>query len=292
MIVTTDTIRALVKTLQALRVQAVQTPELPYWMPDGSPITDLKSMAAVLNTDETTAAYAVLAHDPIPVTLWYEATRRVGEDKRRVRTPAGALWYGQPIGSEIHRDKTSWASMIMRAAKAGGLTMSFADGTQPDSGYVVAARGMNKEIPDTEFFDRPRGMAALRKWTREHATAFDDPDAHLGIWYDTDHAEVVLDVSYVYADRDKAIEMGKRNNQQAIWDIANMAEVDTGGTGDRKAGPMAQWRKRGEGKTMNNRVHLSRPPKPVKGLTDDELDTWLGQVWDSVAQSEDHESAQ
>lgn len=47
-----------------------------------------------------------------------------------------------------------------------------------------------------------------------------------------------------------------------------------------------------EGKTMNNRVHLSRPPKPVKGLTDDELDTWLGQVWDSVAQSEDHESAQ
>ena len=99
MIVTTDTIRALVKTLQALRVRAVQTPELPYWMPDGSPITDLKSMAAVLNTDETTAAYAVLAHDPIPVTLWYEATRRVGEDKRRVRTPAGALWYGQPIGA-------------------------------------------------------------------------------------------------------------------------------------------------------------------------------------------------
>ena len=43
----------------------------------------------MLNTDETTAAYAVLAHDPIPVTLWYEATRRVGEDKRRVRTLTG-----------------------------------------------------------------------------------------------------------------------------------------------------------------------------------------------------------
>ena len=83
MIVTTDTIRALVKTLQALRVRAVQADELPYWLPDGSPITDLKSMAAVLNTDETTAAYAVLAHDPIPVTLWYEAKRRVRTEARQ-----------------------------------------------------------------------------------------------------------------------------------------------------------------------------------------------------------------
>lgn len=138
MIVTTDTIRALVKTLQALRVRAVQTPELPYWMPDGSPITDLKSMAAVLNTDETTAAYAVLAHDPIPVTLWYEATRRVGEDKRRVRTPAGALWYGQPIGSEIHRDKTSWASNWTPGWGRSGTRSRNPRTTNPPSERVVS----------------------------------------------------------------------------------------------------------------------------------------------------------
>ena len=84
------------------------------------------------------------------------------------------------------------------------------------------------------FFDKARGMSVLREWVVAHKKKFDDPSAHLGIWHDTQHHEVVLDVSYVVEDREDAINLGVANNQQAIWDVANMAEIDTGGTGDRQ----------------------------------------------------------
>ena len=228
-VVSADTVALLKRTLMALQgdepTPAKKT--LPRWLPNGEPITTLKQLAAVLCIDTKTAAHVVLdAHNP-PSTLLVEA-------KRRVRTPEGAIRFGQPIGSVITRDKRSWHSRIMAAALAGGMTLSFLTGAEPTTGYAVAERGNNQEIPDDVFFDKAQGIAALREWVIAHAEKFDDPAAHLGIWHDEEHNEVVLDISYVVEDRDEAIRLGEQNNQQAIWDIANMAEIDTGGTGDRQ----------------------------------------------------------
>lgn len=227
--VSADTVALLKRTLVALQGDTPPPAKksLPKWLPNGEAITTLKQLAAVLCIDEKTAAYVVLdAHQP-PKTLLIEA-------KRKVRTPEGAIRFGQPIGTTIVRDKRSWRSRILTAALAGGMTLSFITGAEPTTGYAVAERGNNKEIPDDVFFDKAKGIAALREWVIAHEDKFDNPAAHLGIWHDEEHGEVVLDVSYVIEDREEAIRLGETNNQQAIWDIANMAEIDTGGTGDRQ----------------------------------------------------------
>lgn len=220
-------ISLLAETLEALEAGVCEAKTLPVWLPNGESVTRLSEMAAMLHLDEATTAQVVLkSHNP-PRELLAEA-------KDRVRTPAGALRYGQPIGAEITRDRQSWASRVLSATAKGGITLSFADGGEPSTGYAVAARGMNREIPDSVFFNKRDGIDALRSWLVEHGDAFEDPQAHLGIWYDTEHHEVCLDVSYVVADRADAVRLGQRNNQQAIWDIANFEEISTGGTGDRK----------------------------------------------------------
>ena len=228
-VVSADTVALLARTAMALEEGTANKKSLPRWLPNGEPVTELKHVAALLCVDELTAAHAIIqSHNP-PASLLAKAL------VRRVRTPQGAVRYGQPINSIIVRDKQSWRNRIMAAALAGGMTLSFMSGEEPTTGYAVAERGNNEEVPDDVFFDKKQGIAALRKWVIAHEDKFtDDPTAHLGIWHDEDHHEVVLDVAYVIDDRDAAVRLGQENNQQAIWDIANMAEIDTGGTGDRQ----------------------------------------------------------
>lgn len=228
-VLSADTVALLSRTVLALKDGTRTKKALPQWLPNGEPITELKHLAAVLSIDERTAAFVVLDSYRPPTGLLAEA-------KDIVRTPEGAIKYGQPIGTVITRDKQSWAKRIFTAALAGGMTLSFLTGVEPDHGYAVASRGDNQEIPDDVFFSsQQRGISELRKWVIAHKDKFaDNPSAHLGIWHDEDHHEVVLDVSYVIEDRDEAIRLGQQNNQQAIWDIANFDEIDTGGTGDRQ----------------------------------------------------------
>lgn len=210
-----------------------RTKSIPRWLPNGEEITELSELAAVLNVDLKTAAWCVIDSKDAPVGLLEKA-------RRFVRTRAGSVHYGQPIGTPIRRDKESWRGMIAEAvSSSGGMTLSFFTGDQPKTGYVVAARGKNQEIPADEFFDKKRGADAMMKWIRKHEKDLDKEGAHMGLWHDTENNEVVLDVSYVIQDQAEAEKMGRENNQQAIWDIANMQEIDTGGTGDRKT--LLEW---------------------------------------------------
>lgn len=256
-------ISLLAETLEALEAGVCEAKTLPVWLPNGESVTRLSEMAAMLHLDEATTAQVVLkSHNP-PRELLAEA-------KDRVRTPAGALRYGQPIGAEIVRDRQSWADRVLRAARQGGITLSLTSGKEPTTGYAVAARGKNKEIPDDVFFHKRDGIAAMRSWLIEHADTFDDPRAHLGIWHDTEHHEVCLDVSYVVADRGEAVRLGQRNNQQAIWDIANFEEISTGGTGDRKGFLTRRVRSRaGEqryGQPMGSVIVRDRPSRTMAAL--------------------------
>lgn len=200
---------------------------LPRWLPNGEPVTELKHVAAMLNIDIKTAAHVVLrSHNP--------SVHLLKAAERYVRTPAGAMHYGQPIGARIVKDRESWRGMVMQAARAGGITLHMGTGTQPTTGYVSARRGTNLEISESDFHE-PGSTKAIMSWLRKHEKAFDDPLAHLGIWHDTENKEYVLDVSIVIEDRDEAVAFGSDNNQQSIWDIVNGEPIDVGGTGDRAA---------------------------------------------------------
>jgi hypothetical protein len=52
---------------------------------------------------------------------------------------------------------------------------------------------------------------------------------YLGTWLND--SKVYLDVSENIQELFEAIRRGRERNQKAIWDVANLSEIDTGGTG-------------------------------------------------------------
>lgn len=125
-------------------------------------------------------------------------------------------------------------SILDRVKSYGGLSVKILSGEEPTTGFMVAVRGMNMEVPETEFFDAKKGRAALVDFLKKHREALSG-DKYLGLWWDTKNKEVVFDVVDNIADRAEAVAAGKDRNQQAIWDVENGEEISTGGSGDRGA---------------------------------------------------------
>jgi hypothetical protein len=257
-----STVAVIEQTLDALREKPQPcTKMIPRWLPNGEEIQTLSQLAAILCVDEKSAAYVVLDSFNPPAHLWLKADRYV-------RTHAGAIRYGQPIGSRIVRDRMSWRHRLMAATVAGGITLNFLTGGEPDKGYVVAQKGSNLEVPDSEFFDKDKGIDILVDWVRQHEKDFDKPGAHLGIWHDTEHNEVSLDVSFVIDDRNEALRRGSPEveNQQSIYDIATGETISTGGTGDRttvKGAPHGRTGLHGEAAEARLRDDGRRTPRVV-----------------------------
>jgi hypothetical protein len=73
--------------------------EVPFYMHDGSEVKSINDIASIMGIDPLAAAYYVMESKDAPADLLIEA-----KSVRHVRTPAGAAWYDQPIGSVIVRD--------------------------------------------------------------------------------------------------------------------------------------------------------------------------------------------
>ena len=138
---------------------------------------------------------------------------------------------GVPIGGEWIETPGAMLDMVKNQ---GGASLDPLTGLQPTDGYMVAVQGFNEEVPESEFFG-PGGADRLVTWMDRNQEALSQPGGHVGLWHDTANGEVVFDVSQRVDSLDEAIRLGGERNQQAIWDVANGAEVSTGGTGDRQA---------------------------------------------------------
>jgi len=86
----------------------------------------------------------------------------------------------------------------------------------PDEGYFVSLKG-------TELLGEKSGVTSLvYKFVQENGFQLSQPDKFLGGWVDEkDDSVVVLDVSVKLYDLNDAIELGKKNNQEAIYDAYN-----------------------------------------------------------------------
>jgi hypothetical protein len=117
-----------------------------------------------------------------------------------------------------------------------------------------------------EFNARPEVKAALKA----------HPDASVGSWYDKDADSSVIELVKTPADREAAIDMGKKNNQKAIYDLAKGEEIPTGGTGEAIKGEerSPQSSEAAEGKTIKPEhssgewtVYEPEKAKPYKDMT-------------------------
>ena len=89
--------------------------------------------------------------------------------------------------------------------------------SKPETGYMVSRKGYEQTAPQGCDL-----VAYGRNYFLLHAEQLADPTAYMGCWYNA--GRFVFDISDNLQLLDTAIEMGMRNNQEAIWDCASGSE--------------------------------------------------------------------
>ena len=94
-----------------------------------------------------------------------------------------------------------------------GYTVNAATLQPVTSGYAVA-------VADTQNSFGLEGLANVIKYSETHQeiNAF-------GGWYNSENGKYYFDATIIVDDLAKAIELGRVNNQLAIFDLANMKEI-------------------------------------------------------------------
>jgi hypothetical protein len=124
-------------------------------------------------------------------------------------------------------------SILARVKENGGLSVSMVDGHEPSSGYMVGKGAKYGDIAEADdFFDPVKGHKILAGYLIKHKRDLGSGKAYLGLWHNTENGKVYLDLSDNIQDRAKATSLGRRRDQISIWDVANFAEIETGGTGE------------------------------------------------------------
>lgn len=105
---------------------------------------------------------------------------------------------------------------------SGGITYNLSKGNLGGSeNYAVSI------YPDREkIVEGPIDFDTLEGYLLENQNLLQDLNNSFGAW--TNGNQVYLDVVVTVPDRDKALELGKRHNQLAIWDLKNNQEISTG----------------------------------------------------------------
>jgi hypothetical protein len=124
-------------------------------------------------------------------------------------------------------------SILARVRENGGLSVNMVDGSEPTTGYMVAKGAKYGAIVDAaDFYDSVKGPKALADYMKKHKAELGGGKNYLGLWHNTEDGKVYLDVSENIQDRERAISAGRKQDQISIWDVANFAEIQTGGTGN------------------------------------------------------------
>jgi hypothetical protein len=132
-------------------------------------------------------------------------------------------------------------------AKWDPLQPSPKDGSIPLHGYQVGIAGHTMKVVDGHVptADEINAMSEqelaghYKRWLRENAAYFDDPNMHVGGWHDPVDHRVHFDLSENVAGKQEAIRLGRERNQVSIFDNEAAARgdwdhafIDTGGSGD------------------------------------------------------------
>ena len=98
---------------------------------------------------------------------------------------------------------------------------------------MCAVYGERSKWLQGEDVKNPRKReAAIKDFMEKNKDVLSDPDNYLGTWYDTETGAISLDISRNFKNKNEAVKFAQEHNEKAIWDVANMAEISTGGTGN------------------------------------------------------------
>jgi hypothetical protein len=115
----------------------------------------------------------------------------------------------------------------------GGISYHVKSGKEPKSGYMCATYAERAEwIKGDAVKDPEKRTDAIKKFMEKNKDVLSDPDNYLGTWYDTSSGNISLDISRNFKSKSEAIKYASEHNEKAIWDVKNMTEIPTGGTGN------------------------------------------------------------
>lgn len=139
-----------------------------------------------------------------------------GKDGRFTSGPGGAP------GGVAHRTMTQ-----------GGISYHVKSGKEPKSGYMCATyTDRSTWLKGDDVKDPEKRTAAIKDFMEKNKDVLADPDNYLGTWFDSSTGNISLDISRNFANKAEAIKFASEHNEKAIWDVKNMSEIPTGGTGN------------------------------------------------------------
>jgi hypothetical protein len=139
-----------------------------------------------------------------------------GPDGRFASAPGGAV-----------------GGISQRTITGGGISIHTKSGKEPKSGYMCATyTDRSQWLKGDDVTNPEKRTAAIKSFMEKNKDVLSDPDNYLGTWYDTSTGNISLDISRNFTDKNAAIKFASEHNEKAIWDVKNMAEIPTGGTGN------------------------------------------------------------
>lgn len=102
--------------------------------------------------------------------------------------------------------------------KNGGLTIRL-DGDVPQTGFVVAP----SKTTETKIPTKSISRADILEYVNRNMALLEDENAHLGTWVDGEN--VVLDVSHVYDDAERAVDLAIKSDQDAIFHLDDFTTI-------------------------------------------------------------------
>lgn len=139
-----------------------------------------------------------------------------GKDGRFTSGPGGAA------GGIAHRTMAQ-----------GGISYHVKTGKEPKSGYMCATyTDRSTWLKGDDVKDPEKRTAAIKDFMKKNEDVLSDPDNYLGTWFDTSTGSISLDISRNFSNKAEAVKFASEHNEKAIWDVKNMTEIPTGGTGN------------------------------------------------------------
>ena len=121
-----------------------------------------------------------------------------------------------------------WSNVMGKPESERGISINYV-GAEPSDGYMVAFEGAWQPIPEADFADPAKGKRALADYLKQHAKSLGSSDkTYLGIWFNTETRTYELDLSDNISDRQRAIDVGRKRQQESAWDVVNMDVVFIG----------------------------------------------------------------
>lgn len=120
-----------------------------------------------------------------------------------------------------------------RTMTQGGISYHVKSGKEPKDGYMCAVyTDRSTWLKGDDVTDPEKRTKAVKDFMEKNKDVLSDPDNYLGTWYDNSSGSISLDISRNFSDRNEAIKYASEHNEKAIWDVKNMSEIPTGGTGN------------------------------------------------------------